>query len=76
MVLIQGVIDCLFEDEAGLILLDYKTDQVRNGDISLLGERYRVQLELYGTAVEHIWKKPVIEKYLFFFDGAHLIQCV
>jgi ATP-dependent helicase/nuclease subunit A len=73
-VLIQGVIDCLFEDEQGLILLDYKTDAVRVEDIPQLGERYRVQLELYGKAVEQIWKKPVTQKYLFYFDGAHLIE--
>ncbi len=28
-VLIQGVIDCLFEDELGLVLVDYKTDAVK-----------------------------------------------
>ncbi|QGR00068.1 helicase-exonuclease AddAB subunit AddA [Paenibacillus psychroresistens] len=74
MVLIQGVIDCLFEDEQGLILLDYKTDAVRTPDIPLLAEKYRVQLELYAKAVEQIWKKPVTQTYLFYFDGAHLIE--
>jgi ATP-dependent helicase/nuclease subunit A len=74
MVLIQGVIDCLFEDEQGLILLDYKTDAVRTPDIAQLAERYRVQLELYAKAVEQIWKKPVTQTYLFYFDGAHLIE--
>jgi ATP-dependent helicase/nuclease subunit A len=76
MVLIQGVIDCLFEDEQGLILLDYKTDAVRTPDLSQLAERYRVQLELYAKAVEQIWKKPVTQTYLFYFDGAHLIELV
>ncbi|MEX2461747.1 MAG: helicase-exonuclease AddAB subunit AddA [Paenibacillaceae bacterium] len=74
MVLIQGVIDCLFEDETGLVLLDYKTDAVRAEDISQLAERYRVQLELYAKAVEQIWKKTVTQTYLFYFDGAHLVQ--
>ena len=27
-VLVQGVIDCLFEDEEGLVLVDYKTDAI------------------------------------------------
>ena len=27
-VLVQGVIDCLFEDEQGLVLVDYKTDAI------------------------------------------------
>jgi ATP-dependent helicase/nuclease subunit A len=63
----------LFEDERGLVLLDYKTDAVKVGDVPNLGERYRVQLELYSKAVERIFKKPVTEKYLYFFDGKHLV---
>jgi ATP-dependent helicase/nuclease subunit A len=74
MVLIQGVIDCLFEDEHGLILLDYKTDAVRTADIPLLAEKYRIQLELYARAVDQIWKKPVTQTYLYYFDGAHLVE--
>src|SRR5690606_23288703 len=27
-VLIQGVVDCIFEDEVGLVLVDYKTDTI------------------------------------------------
>jgi ATP-dependent helicase/nuclease subunit A len=73
-VLIQGVIDCLFEDERGLVLLDYKTDAVRPVDVPHLRARYRVQIELYSKAVEHIFKKPVTEKYLYFFDGTHLVS--
>lgn len=74
MVLIQGVIDCLLEDEEGLVLLDYKTDAVRPDDIPQLAERYRVQLALYAKAVEQIWKKPVTQTYLFYFDGSHLVE--
>jgi len=75
MVLIQGVIDCLFEDEHGLVLLDYKTDQTVGADIQQLKNRYKMQLDLYARAVEEIWHNCVHEKYLFYFDGAHLIQC-
>lgn len=73
-VLIQGVIDCLFEDAQGLVLLDYKTDAVRSSGLDELRERYRVQVELYARAVEQIWKRPVTAKYLYFFDGALLID--
>jgi ATP-dependent helicase/nuclease subunit A len=73
-VLIQGVIDCLFEDEQGLVLVDYKTDAVKGIGLEALKQRYEVQINLYARAVEHIWKKPVIEKVLFFFDGAHVLQ--
>lgn len=72
-VLIQGVIDCLFEEEGSLILLDYKTDTV-HGDPLLVSERYRLQIDLYAKAIESIWKRPVAEKYLFFFDGSHTVS--
>ncbi|WP_409341354.1 helicase-exonuclease AddAB subunit AddA [Paenibacillus sp. MBLB4367] len=73
-VLIQGVIDCLFEDEQGLVLLDYKTDRTEGLDPAALRERYKVQLELYARAVGHIWKRPVSEMYLFFFDGGYVLD--
>lgn len=80
-VFIQGVIDCIFEDEGGLVLVDYKsdgiTDRFKGGfdqAKSVLADRYRIQIQLYAKAVEQIWKKKVNERYLFFFDGAHLLK--
>ncbi len=79
-VLIQGVIDCIFEDEKGIVLIDYKTDTITGKFRSFedakpeLEDRYRVQLELYSQAIEHIWKKPLNERYLYFFDGGHLLE--
>ncbi len=80
-VLVQGVIDCLFEDDRGLVLLDYKTDAITGrfqngfqGAKSILVERYRTQLQLYTRAVEGILNKKVTNCYLFFFDGAHLLE--
>ncbi|MGE7876371.1 helicase-exonuclease AddAB subunit AddA [Peribacillus muralis] len=80
-ILIQGVIDCIFEDEQGLVLLDYKTDAITGrfasgfeGAKEILADRYRVQLQLYTRAVEGILNKKVTNRYLFFFDGAHLLE--
>lgn len=80
-VLVQGIIDCLFEDDRGLILVDYKTDSITErfkGDFEeakkTLENRYKVQIELYQKAVEQIYKRPIAEKYLFFFDGAHTLK--
>ncbi|KRE90363.1 ATP-dependent helicase [Paenibacillus sp. Soil766] len=73
-VLIQGVIDCLFEDELGLVLVDYKTDAVRGSTESELQLRYEKQIGLYARAVEHIWKRPIHGKFLYFFDGAKLVE--
>ncbi|MFD0616306.1 UvrD-helicase domain-containing protein [Paenibacillus sp. GCM10027629] len=76
-VLIQGVIDCLYERADGtLVLLDYKTDRVAPGEDSLkeVSDRYRFQVELYATAIERIWRRPVDEKVLYFFDGCHVVH--
>ncbi|WP_438446217.1 UvrD-helicase domain-containing protein [Gorillibacterium sp. sgz5001074] len=73
--LIQGVIDCLFEDPEGrLVLLDYKTDRVGALDDEALADRYRIQLELYARAIERIWKRRVDEKAVYYFDGARIIR--
>lgn len=73
-VVVQGMIDCLFEEGGELVLLDYKTDAVFGDRLPLLLERYRMQVELYAGAVEDIWQLPVKEKLLYFFDGAHLVR--
>ncbi|CAH8769689.1 helicase-exonuclease AddAB subunit AddA [Paenibacillus dendritiformis] len=71
MVLVQGIIDCLFEWNGELVLLDYKTDKVlaHRGGLRGLTEHYRFQLELYARAIEDIWKRPVKRKVLYFFDA-------
>ncbi|KAA9027509.1 helicase-exonuclease AddAB subunit AddA [Niallia endozanthoxylica] len=80
-VLVQGIIDCLFEDQDGLVLVDYKTDGITDrykGGFEearpILEKRYRIQIDLYTKAVEHIYKRPIKERYLFFFDGAHILK--
>ncbi|MFF2155925.1 helicase-exonuclease AddAB subunit AddA [Paenibacillus chitinolyticus] len=73
-VLVQGVIDCLFESDGNLIMLDYKTDRVKGVGLEALRERYKIQLGLYGQAVEKIWKRKLAGTYLFFFDGGHVVE--
>lgn len=73
-VLIQGIVDCLFEEEDGWVLLDYKTDRMEGRDPLNWAERYKVQLGLYAKAVEHIWKRPLKDVYLVFLDGPHEVD--
>ncbi|WP_068774353.1 helicase-exonuclease AddAB subunit AddA [Paenibacillus sp. FJAT-26967] len=73
-VLVQGVVDCLFETPDGLVLLDYKTDKVKGVGIPQLKERYKVQIGLYAQAVETIWRRKLAATYLFFFDGGHVVE--
>lgn len=76
LVLVQGVIDVVFEEADRLILVDYKSDKIRElldqGEETarrILTERYRVQIKLYAQALEQIWKRKVAESYVYFFDG-------
>ncbi|MFT8321822.1 MAG: helicase-exonuclease AddAB subunit AddA [Bacillus sp. (in: firmicutes)] len=79
-ILVQGIIDVYFEDDEGSVLLDYKTDTITGKFKSgyeeakpVLEVRYEKQLELYAEALEKMLKRKIDEKYLFFFDGAHIL---
>lgn len=73
--LLQGVIDCWFEAEDGLVLLDYKTDYVPAGGAELIRERYKIQLDYYTRALEKITGRKVTEKYLYLFHTGDLLNC-
>jgi len=73
-VIIQGVIDCLFEEEDGLVLVDYKTDALKGADAERAAEKHRFQVEQYAEAVRGILGKPVKETYVFFFDGGRAVR--
>lgn len=67
--IIQGIIDCLFEEQDGWVLVDYKTDRVANMSNvkSEMTERYNVQLTVYQEAVESILQISVKERLLYLF---------
>ena len=63
--MLQGIADCLFEEDGGLILLDYKTDRVKTE--KELTDRYFRQLYLYSIALEKIFGLKVKEAYIYSF---------
>ena len=63
--LLQGIIDCYFEEDGEIVLIDYKTDVCT--DISELAEKYYIQLKWYKYAIENILKKNVKEVYIYSF---------
>ena len=54
--MLQGVCDCIFREEDGYVLVDYKTDGFT--DESEL-DKYAVQLELYKAALDLILPLPI-----------------
>ncbi|BBB90469.1 MAG TPA: helicase-exonuclease AddAB subunit AddA [Methylomusa anaerophila] len=71
-VFVQGVIDCLFTEADGVVLLDYKTD--RTGDARELVAKYAAQLSMYAVAVERILGLKVKEQYLYAFGMGEAIK--
>ena len=58
-VVMQGAVDLIFEEDNALVVVDYKTDRVR--DINRLKELYSKQLRLYKQAVEQFTDYTVKE---------------
>ncbi|MBQ3797957.1 MAG: helicase-exonuclease AddAB subunit AddA [Butyrivibrio sp.] len=65
MVLIQGIIDAWFLEGDDIILMDYKTDKVK--EPKELIDRYQIQLDLYKRALEAATKRKVKEVYIYSF---------
>ena len=61
--ILQGMIDCAFREGDGWVLLDYKTDSIR--DEHAFQEEYRPQLEWYATALQELTGRPVYESWLY-----------
>ncbi len=64
--LVGGVIDLIFEEEDGLVIVDYKSNHASPDTVTTLAEHYHKQMEMYSYATREIWDMPIKEKYLFF----------
>ena len=62
-VILQGIIDAFFIEDGEIVLVDYKSDHVREAE-TLIG-RYQKQLELYAEALERITGLRVKEKLIY-----------
>ena len=67
IVLVQGVIDAFFEEEDGLVLMDYKTDRIHEDAKTELTHKYQSQLRYYRTALEKLTGKTVKEVWFYAF---------
>ncbi len=76
-VLIHGIIDVYIEIGKEVILLDYKTDYIRQGDVQKKKElvnRYKGQLKLYAAALENELRKKVTHKFLYLLSINELVE--
>ena len=61
--ILQGIIDAYFEEDGDIILVDYKTDRLR--EESGFRERYAMQLKLYARALNQLTKKTVRQSIIY-----------
>ena len=64
---LQGIIDGFFKEEDGIVLFDYKTDYLEEGNEDAIIERYMVQMKYYKEALEKVTESRVKEVYLYLF---------
>ena len=69
-VMLQGVVDCFWQEADGIVILDFKTDYI-DGDLQLKAARYAPQLQAYAsrcaracTAAGAFSRRPVKETLL------------
>ena len=74
-ILVQGIIDCFFEEDGQIVIVDYKTDHIpkENGE-EILRTRYKVQLDYYQRAIEQITGMKVSQRILYSFALEREIQ--
>lgn len=74
-ILIQGVIDCFFENPDGTYtVVDFKTDRVNSPDI--LVQRHSTQLKFYAYAVSDMTGKRVKETIIYSFSLSREVHVI
>ncbi len=76
---VQGIIDCFFEEDGGLVLLDYKTNRIDprkpfGEEADRIRDMYRVQVQMYARALEEGTGKPVREAALYLVQAGALVE--
>jgi ATP-dependent helicase/nuclease subunit A len=74
VVLVRGIIDCLFDTGGGWEILDYKTDMVAGDELHRRADDYRGQLRIYAAAVEATWKQTPRKKWLVFLTPRQIVE--
>ena len=74
-ILLQGVVDCCFETDGGLTVVDFKTDRVKSDEeLRQRTEHYRPQLEAYSLALERVLEKKVARRVLYFLSRGAAVE--
>ena len=75
-VMVRGRIDALLVDYDGLVLIDYKTDQVTKETLPARIDFYRPQLAAYRDHLRQITGRPVKETWLVFTTPRQIVRLI
>ena len=70
-ILLQGIADAVFEEDGGIVIVDYKTDRLERPEDFV--QRYAGQLRIYRQAMERYFGLPVRESLIY---SLHLSRTV
>ena len=70
-IIIECVVDCAFEENGKLIIVDFKTDRASSGNE--LAERYKEQLSVYRRCLAEVIGLPVAETLIYSFRLGEII---
>jgi ATP-dependent helicase/nuclease subunit A len=73
-IIVQGVIDLLIRSQQGLVVIDFKTDNVTAAQVHERAQLYHQQLELYSKAASAIFNDRVVAEWLYFLTPCCAIQ--
>lgn len=78
-IIVQGIIDCFFEEGGKYILLDYKTNYIDKNkplseELDRIKNTYKKQMDIYGEAIRTIKSLEVAEAYLYLFDIGQMVD--
>ena len=73
-ILIQGIIDCYFEEDGQIVIVDYKTDGANEGNIEEIKSAHKDQINIYKEAIEKTGKKKVKEAFIYLFSIGKIIK--
>jgi ATP-dependent exoDNAse (exonuclease V) beta subunit len=71
---VEGIIDLLYRDDDGLVIVDYKTDAVPTSALSSRLDFYRPQMAVYASAVGAAVGEPVQRAILLFLSPTNAIE--
>ena len=64
-VVVQGAVDCVFFEGDKMVIVDYKTDRVK--DLDELRSKYEIQLKVYEKALNQVFGKHETELIIYSF---------